>query len=849
MQFEEWQKNNKYSGKRFSVLGDSISTLEGFNPKDYCLYYTGELCDKTDVREMKDTWWGQVIEFLGGELLVNNSWSGCRVTRVPGNEALFPSGCCDERTSALHVGEARPDVILIYLGTNDWGRGASVNGEEKEEQFGYAYEQMLNKLKKNYPEAELLCCTLPATHMTANPSFVFPHSFGGIHIDRYNEIIKRVASERAGVLDLASFRILYDTVDGTHPNKNGMNTLSMLVLRAMVGRTADPYLDCPNDNHEYQPVEEYTGGTKYICRKCGKENHVSTLTPNQQEVQAELHDEYVLLPPGRTARLYPNTLQLTVERSGEKLEFSKNEVHVGREIGSDLFFGSQQSNVGRKHATFFYEKDMWLLRDDHSKNGTWLNGVKMQPGKRYQLAAGDVIDFARAERFVFAKEEPVAPPQEKPVSRPPRVPMEPDKALAFLEKALVIYARSLQQDESALKMILSALPDAPLYLPVEVDASTVKGKDKSGVRMRVITMRYVDGSDIVPLFTSKEEARKGQKVSVVQLPPQKYIPLILPMKKAVAINPFGANRAYLKYELLKEHLASEQPHQTSASQPPKPPMPPRGGAAPMVSHADLVGTIVEGKYRVVRPLGFSGNGEVYMAYNEPTDTHWVLKYCDKAHPAYNPAMRDALLREGQIMRALQHPAIPRVAEIVENDRQVILVREFADGPALDALVRERGPQSSEAVMDWGRQLCGVLQYMHSMHPIHVHRDIKPANVVLVQNRWIKLIDFGIVWLYNPNQKGNPWMVGTRGYAAPEQFDPNAQPDPRADIYGLGMTLYYLATGSDPTALGFTPIPVRRINPALSEQLERVIMKCLEPNPANRFQSCYELMDALNGKPF
>ena len=92
----EQQQFCDYCGKKFSIIGDSISTLEGYNPKDYKVFYAEDTCIKSGVRELQDTWWGKVITFLGGELLVNNSWSGSRVTKLPNKDKLFPSGCSDE---------------------------------------------------------------------------------------------------------------------------------------------------------------------------------------------------------------------------------------------------------------------------------------------------------------------------------------------------------------------------------------------------------------------------------------------------------------------------------------------------------------------------------------------------------------------------------------------------------------------------------------------------------------------------------------------------------------------------------------------------------------------------------
>ena len=232
------RKNNRYFGKRFSILGDSISTFEGYNPCGYKVFYNGENCIKSGVIQVEDTWWNHVIRFLGGELLINNSWSGSRVTKLPEIDQLFPSGCSDERTSNLHIGNETPDVIIVYLGTNDWAFGAATGNDtcilnqDPYERFDDAYLAMLRKIKKNYPQSEVWCCTLNTTFMSGNIRFQFPYSYGGNHIEEYNEIIRCVAREnQCSIIDLYVYNQPYDTLDGTHPNRKGMKTLSQLILR------------------------------------------------------------------------------------------------------------------------------------------------------------------------------------------------------------------------------------------------------------------------------------------------------------------------------------------------------------------------------------------------------------------------------------------------------------------------------------------------------------------------------------------------------------------------------------------------------------------------------------------
>ena len=236
------KRENRYKGIRISILGDSISTLEGWNPEGYSVFFTETNCIRAKINDWKDTWWGRVIDELEAQLLVNNSWSGSRVSRLPRSVEQFPSGCSDERTSGLHKGDIMPDVILIYLGTNDWGYGVPLKRKKPlttdDSSFSDAYKIMLKKIRKNYPKAEIFCCTLNSTYMSTNSDFSFPSSFGGVHINVYNEIIRDKAKKmHCKVIDLAKYGESYDSIDGSHPNAAGMRTLASLVTREILNMT------------------------------------------------------------------------------------------------------------------------------------------------------------------------------------------------------------------------------------------------------------------------------------------------------------------------------------------------------------------------------------------------------------------------------------------------------------------------------------------------------------------------------------------------------------------------------------------------------------------------------------
>lgn len=853
--FSSWQKNNAYFGKQFSILGDSISTLQGFNPKGYKVFYADDNCIKAGVAEVQDTWWDKVIGFFGGELLVNNSWSGSRVTKLKDKEQLFPSGCSDERTAALHVNDVKPDVILVYLGTNDWAFGAKTGnetrilGEDSNELFNEAYDSMLKKLKCNYPESEIWCCTLCETHISKRPDFQFPHKYAGTHIEEYNEIIRQVVRcYNCKLIDLYDYKMPYDSIDGSHPTNIGMNTIATMIIRSIVGFDADQFIDCEDGQHEYKVVEEYTGGTRYICSRCGKTEHKSNLPPfevtnnHQKEVltveenkNINSENEYVMLDPNITTVLYSDILRLTIVSTGKSVQFQKDVVEVGRDKICD-FLLEGKSTVARRQATFLYEKDMWFLRDNFSTNGTWLNGAKIQPGKKYQLATNDEINFAMAERVIFDKHERNVQPTGDPDA----------KALAFLEAGMATFAKSDHKDEVALKLIIAALSDAPLYFPVEIDLEAMLGavdptKLKAGdtlqptkdVKMRILTLTPESGVEFVPMFTSNEEVNKGPSASIIRFYPQDYLPKLVQMDKPVIINPFSENRFLLSKQLITEVLLPLVENKTK----------PQPDAVEQPADK-YIGKTIDGKYEVLKLIGRGGFYTTYLVRNVHVNKTWAMKVCDKKNRHYSPAIRENILTEPYMMQKLNHPAIPRVVDIIETEDSIFIVRDYIEGETLETIVRMYGAQPADKVIEWGKQMCSALGYLHSQNPPLIYRDMKPANVVLKPDGTIKFIDFGIMRAYKPNQSSDTCCLGTKGYAAPEQFG-GSQTDARTDIFGLGMTMFRLVTGVDPIEPPYEIKPICSINPNLPKGLEYIISKCIQSNPNERYQSCEELIADLN----
>ena len=171
--------------------------------------------------------------------------------------------------------------------------------------------------------------------------------------------------------------------------------------------------------------------------------------------------------------------------------------------------------------------------------------------------------------------------------------------------------------------------------------------------------------------------------------------------------------------------------------------------------------------------------------------------------------------------------------------------DYIQGNSLNKALKEYGAQPQEYVIEWAKQLCDVLGYLHSRKPPIIYRDMKPSNIMLKPDGNVTLIDFGTAREFKEKNLADTTCLGTVGYAAPEQFGGMGQTDARTDIYCLGATLYHLVTGCNPSEPPYEMKPIREINPSLSSGLERIILKCTQRNPEDRYQSAAELMYALD----
>ncbi len=252
-----------------------------------------------------------------------------------------------------------------------------------------------------------------------------------------------------------------------------------------------------------------------------------------------------------------------------------------------------------------------------------------------------------------------------------------------------------------------------------------------------------------------------------------------------------------------------------------------------------VGDFFNGRYVIEKVLGRGGMGTVYLARNINTDTLWAIKEVCGAE-----ASEIDLMAEPKLLKKLDHPALPILFDILEQDGKVYMISDYVDGISLDRKLEEEGKIAEEIVIDWAIQLCKALDYLHTLQPNPIiYRDMKPSNIILAGSGVLKLIDFGIAREYKPEFDTDTVYIGTRGYAAPEQYG-SGQTSAASDIYSLGITLHQLLTGESPLKAPFELKPIRHYDELLSAEMEEIVAKCTSENYRDRYQSATQLLNAL-----
>jgi eukaryotic-like serine/threonine-protein kinase len=258
-----------------------------------------------------------------------------------------------------------------------------------------------------------------------------------------------------------------------------------------------------------------------------------------------------------------------------------------------------------------------------------------------------------------------------------------------------------------------------------------------------------------------------------------------------------------------------------------------------------------GDYEVVGHIGAGGMGRVYKVRS-------IISNRDEAMKVLLPDLNsehelaERFIVEIRTVAALEHPNIAQLRTAFQFQNQLIMIMEFVEGSTLEKLAAESS-LAVDRVLDYATQTLSALSFAHS-HGV-IHRDIKPANIMITTHGQVKLMDFGIAKNADEMHLTRPGMtIGSVYYMSPEQVR-GGTVDARSDLYSLGITLYESLTGRKPfqadtsfsvlnAHLNEAPVPPIQVNPALSPELNRIILRALEKSPNDRFQTAQEFHDAL-----
>jgi serine/threonine protein kinase len=240
----------------------------------------------------------------------------------------------------------------------------------------------------------------------------------------------------------------------------------------------------------------------------------------------------------------------------------------------------------------------------------------------------------------------------------------------------------------------------------------------------------------------------------------------------------------------------------------------------------------DGRLTVIGQVSFGGLSAVYLC-RTPNGETTILKEAvvplNSDHAAKAKAL-EMFEREARLLKALKHPNIARVLDHFVEKHHNYLLLQHIEGPDLRQYIKDNGPQTERIIMRWTLEIAEVLTYLHHHEPPIVHRDLTPDNLVLDKSGALKLIDFGAANELIGTATGT--LVGKQAYISPEQFRGKATT--YSDIYSLGCTLFYLATGKDPEALAQSHLPedVAQHMPVLA----RLIANCTELEASDRLSS-------------
>ncbi|WP_257456138.1 protein kinase domain-containing protein [Archangium lipolyticum] len=282
----------------------------------------------------------------------------------------------------------------------------------------------------------------------------------------------------------------------------------------------------------------------------------------------------------------------------------------------------------------------------------------------------------------------------------------------------------------------------------------------------------------------------------------------------------------------------------------------------------LIGRTLNGRFSILEPIGIGGMGRVYRAQQTPLDRVVALKVLNPNFPtSKDPGFQKRFLREASLSSKLRHPNTVTVIDYGQTDDGIYYIAmEYLEGRTLGQVLSDVGPLPWARALNIAQQVCRSLREAHNQGI--VHRDLKPANIMLLNEAdqdLVKVLDFGLVKSIAPGSEETPnpeitqsgTFLGSPAYMAPEQA--RNESDVRSDVYSLGVVLYQMLVGRPPFVskdhieLIFAhhkelPPALSSVRPDISvpQEIETLVRRCLAKDPAQRFQTMDELLEAMRG---
>ena len=265
-----------------------------------------------------------------------------------------------------------------------------------------------------------------------------------------------------------------------------------------------------------------------------------------------------------------------------------------------------------------------------------------------------------------------------------------------------------------------------------------------------------------------------------------------------------------------------------------------------------IGRMLDERYEILDVIGEGGMAIVYRALDHRLNRYVAVKIM-RDDMAEDEEFRRRFCAESHAVAMLSNPNIVSVYDVSHSDEREYIVMELISGITLKQYMESKGALDWKEVVHFTKQIARALAHAHERGIIH--RDIKPQNIMLLRDGTLKVADFGIAALENEVYENNGQTIGSIHYIAPEQARGNS-PDARSDIYSLGVVMYEMLTGKLPYTgdslaeiavkhMNVRPEPLRVSAPSVPEELERITLKAMSPDLANRFQSANELLEALD----